>query len=201
MRAKGRRREKAYSMYTEKMGSVWRTGRPSCVGAKLWLNGSDPVKPPWLTWPPCWRDPHLVPQSWRTTDLLSMLITGENWTVLQSRSAARTAAHPADPSVRGRWISAPWLTDGNRLSQNLSPSPACACTPRLPCRGVLWAPKYAHGETAVLTFCGKGGGRRTGALTNVWCMPLWRQQQSESSGLSVTDNPHKRRTPQHFTRA
>lgn len=182
------------------MGSVWRTGRPSCVGAKLWFNGSDPVKPPWLTWPPCWRVPCLQPQSLGTTDLLSILITGENRTVPQSRSPDRTAARPADPSLRGRWLSALWLTDGNRLSQDLSPSPACACSPRSSCKGVLWARKYTHGETAVVTFGGKGGGRRRGALTNVWCMLLWRQQRSESSGLSVTDNPDKSSTPQPFTR-
>lgn len=71
-----------------------------------------------------------------------------------------------------------------------------ARAPRSSCKGVLWARKYTRGETVVLSFSGKGGGRRRGALTNVWCMLLWRQQRSESSGLSVTDHPDKSSTPQ-----
>lgn len=58
------------------MGSVWRSGRWSCVGANMWFNSSNPVRPPRLTWPLCCRVPLLAPQSLRTTYLGSILIHG-----------------------------------------------------------------------------------------------------------------------------
>lgn len=172
------------------MGSARRSGRASCVGAKLWFNGSNPVKPPRLTWPSRTSElgkhvSALYPDYRRESNCPEVTVTRQDRCTpcrsICERQMTRATLH----AMTHRWKPArPEVV-------TTSPARVRACAPCSSCKGVLWARKYTHGETAVLTFSGKGGGRRRGALTNVWCMLLWRQQRSESSGLSVTDNPDK----------
>lgn len=145
------------------MGSVWRSGRASCVGAKLWFNGSDPVKPPWLTWPPCWRSPASHLQALGTTDLLSILITGENRSI-PAVTVTRQDRHTPCGSICERQMTLRAVTHRWKPAQ----PGICHHRPRSPRsswkEGVLRARKYTHGETAVLTFGGKEGGRRRGGI-------------------------------------
>lgn len=71
---------------------------------------------------------------------------------------------------------------------------ACACVYAHLVRVSVSTKIYVWWDSGV-DFQRKGGGWRRGALTSVWCMLLWRQQPSESSGLKETDNPDRRGLP------
>ncbi len=112
-------------MYTEKMGSVQRFSQPSYLGANSWFNGLNPVKPRWLTWPPCWRVAPLHLKAWEMC-VYSWSGSWDVWiqTVLHLWPPDKALGHPTDPSVKGRWRGSLTRTTHHAMTHRWEPAQA-----------------------------------------------------------------------------
>lgn len=121
--------------------------------------------------------PPYIPKAWE----IFVCFWSGSWkvwiqNVLQSWPPDKALGHPADPSVEGRWRGSLTCTTHHAMTHRWEPAQAgfvtimgtvsvyvyCMCAHVLVCMhvlwGCLWARKYMCGETAVLTFSGKGVG-------------------------------------------
>lgn len=142
--------------------------------------------------------------------LFSIRITGglnpNSPAIITTRQAL---GHPTDSSVKGRWRGSLTRTTHHAMTHRWEPAQAgfvtimgtasvyvyCMCVHVLVCLHVCEGVCEHVNICVVRLWCwlsAERGGRRRGALTSVWCMLLWRQQPSESSGLSKTDYPDRK---------